>query len=186
MEHTARMAALIAEGQEALGEELAKVGATLVSGDLAQLETQLQGVSRRVFGRLVAGALAAGVAALPGEEAVCGRCGQPMRRVAGARGRHVVGLVGDFVLRRPYWHCAPCARGEAPVDAQLGLGAGTLAPALQRVVRRSGITAAFEASVAVVSESLGVPLDGEAVRRSTEGIGAVAEAELQAVITRVQ
>lgn len=162
---------------------MAPLRTTLGSGDLEQIETQLQAMSRRVLGRLVEGVLAARVAALPAKPVVCG---QPMRRVAGERARHLVGLVGDCVLHRPYWQCATCRRGEAPVDAQLGLGAGSLTPGLQRVVCRGGITEAFETSLEVVSESLGVALDGDAVRRTTEGSGAVAEAELQAAIARAQ
>lgn len=181
-----QMTELIAEAHNALEVELEQLEPTLRTGDLGQLETQLQVVSRRVLERLIEGVLAVRVAALPAEQVMCGQCGQPMRQVERARRRALVGLVGDFVMRRPYWHCAPCHHGEAPVDAQLGLGPGSLAPVLQRVVCRGGITEAFEESREVVSESLGLTLDGEAMRGTTEGIGQVADVELRTAIARAQ
>ena len=53
--------------------------------------------------------------------------------------RHLQGLVGDYTLHRAYYQCAGCGQGHAPLDARLGLGAGTLSPGLLRVASQAGL-----------------------------------------------
>jgi hypothetical protein len=106
--------------------------------------------------------------------------------VEAARARHLQGLVGEYTLRRPYWHCPPCQQGAAPLDALLGIGAGALSPGLCRVACRLGIEEAFAPAAAILDETLRVDVPTEAVRRITEGIGQVAEAEQQAAIALAQ
>jgi hypothetical protein len=55
-----------------------------------------------------------------------------------------------------------------------------------RVVWREGIEGGCAETVDRVAASVGLTLDDEGVRRMTEGRGAVAEAETQAAIARVQ
>jgi hypothetical protein len=82
-------------------------------------------------------------------------------------------------LRRPTYVCTrpDCGRGYAPLDEQLGLGAPTLTPRLARVACRAGSTTAFAEAAAHLEEELGVAVSGETVRRVSEAVGAVAEAE---------
>ena len=87
---------------------------------------------------------------------------------------------------RPYWHCAPCHQGLAPLDAVLGVGPGALSPGLSRVACRLGIEEAFAPAAEILAETLRVDVPEEAVRRITEGIGAVAEAEQQAAMAAAQ
>jgi hypothetical protein len=159
---------------------------TLVSTDLDGMEQQLQALGRRVLGPVAEQAVAAMAAAQPLAPPPCARCEQPMRLVELARVRQLQGLVGEYTLRRPYWHCAPCHQGAAPLDAVLGLGAGALSPGLCRVACRLGIEDAFAPAAAILYETLRVDVPEEAVRRITEGIGQVAEAEQQAAITQAQ
>ena len=164
----------------ALGEALP----TVLTSDLAAREQQLRAVSRHVFGAVVervATAQARGV-----ERGVCPGCGGRLHSVDPARARHLQGLVGDYTLRRAYFQCVACGQGHAPLDAQLGLGTGTLSPGLLRVVCREGIEGSFEDTAERVAEAVGVTVSDEVVRRMTEGLGAVAEAEVQAAIARVQ
>jgi hypothetical protein len=93
-----------------------------------------------------------------------------------------------MTLRRPTYVCTrtDCGRGYTPLDEQLGLGAPTLTPRLARVACRAGITVAFEDAAAHLKEELGVVVSGETVRRVSEAVGAVAEAEQQAAITQAQ
>jgi hypothetical protein len=111
-----------------------------------------------------------------------------LRLVERARGRHLHGLTGDVTLRRPTYVCTrtACGRGYAPLDDQLGLGAPTLTPRLARVACRAGSTTAFEEAAAHLEEELGVTVSGETVRRVSEAVGAVAEAEQQADIAQAQ
>jgi hypothetical protein len=57
---------------------------------------------------------------------------------------------------------------------------------LARVACRAGITAAFEDAAAHLAEERGVVVSGETVRRVSEAVGAVAEAEQQAAIAQAQ
>lgn len=161
-----------------------EVAGTLLTADLAGIEQCLQAVSRQVMGRAVEHVVA--VRAADTAAPVCGQCGRGMRCAGRARPRQLQGLVGDYQLRRPYYHCASCHTGIAPLDAPLGLDGSALSPGLSRVLCRAGIEGSFGAAVDHLAETLGVTVAEEAVRRVTEGVGAVAEAEQQAAIARAQ
>jgi hypothetical protein len=109
-----------------------------------------------------------------------------MRRADGARSRRLHGLVGDYTLRRAYYHCASCGQGQAPLDVQLGVGRGTLSPELLRVVCRAGVEEAFAEAADLVHDALGVGVSADSVERATERMGAVAEASVQEAIVRVK
>jgi hypothetical protein len=158
----------------------------LVATDLDGIEQQLQGLSRAVLGPVAEQTVAAIAAAQPSAPPRCAQCQQPMRLVEQARARHLQGLVGEYTLRRPYWHCAPCHQGAAPLDEVLGIGAGALSPGLCRVACRLGIEEAFGPGAEILYETLRVDVPKEAVRRITEGIGQVAEAEQQAAMAQAQ
>ena len=160
--------------------ELRRAGPALVAADLDGIEQQLQDLSRRVLGRVVEQTVAAIVAAQPIEPPVCAGCRRAMRPVDGARKRELQGLVGDYTLERAYFCCDGCHVGVAPLDERLGLGRGMLSPGLGRVACRVGIEEAFAPAAEVLRETLRIDVAEEAVRRITEGIGAVAEAEQQA------
>jgi hypothetical protein len=163
-------------------QALAEAGPRLVTADLDGMERQVQELGRRVLGQVVEQAVAAVAAAQPLHPPPCPQCQVPMRLVDEARARHLQGLVGEYRLVRPYWHCAPCHQGHAPLDEALGLGPGALSPGLSRVACRLGIEEAFAPAAEILDEVLQVDVPAEAVRRITEGIGQVAEAEQQAAM----
>jgi hypothetical protein len=99
-----------------------------------------------------------------------------MRRV-GRRSRQLVGLVRDVRLERGYYHCATCGVGRAPADAVWGLDGGMLTPGLARVAARDGLEAPFGQGASLVEEHLGVHLEEEVVRRVTEQLGRLADAD---------
>jgi hypothetical protein len=158
----------------------------LVTADLDGIEQQLQDLSRRVLGRVVEHTVAAIAAAQPVTRPACPQCARPLRLADPARARHLQGLVGEYTVVRPYWHCAACRRGTAPLDEHLGLGAGALSPGLSRVACRLGIEAAFAPTADALYETLRVDVPAEALRRITEGIGQVAEAEQQVAMAAAQ
>jgi hypothetical protein len=136
----------------------------------------LQPLLRRVGGALLARLAQLRLADLAGERPCCPGCGGGVRLVA-TRPRALVGLVGEVTLQRPYYHCAACKAGMAPLDEAWGLGSGGLTPELARVACRDGIEAAFGEGADLVYENLGVRLDAEAVRGISEAMYALAEAD---------
>jgi hypothetical protein len=145
--------------------------------DLGTIEAEAQQVFRQLGGVLLGGLARARVAGQARERAVCPTCGGAVRLVEGGRPRVVQGLVGEVRVRRPYYHCAVCRVGTAPLDVAWGLGRGGLSPALTRVVCRAGIEGAFAQGADLVWEHLGVRVEAEVVRRATEAVGEVAEAD---------
>ncbi|MDQ6747766.1 MAG: ISKra4 family transposase, partial [Candidatus Dormibacteraeota bacterium] len=103
-----------------------------------------------------------------------------------ARRRDLQGLVGDYTVRRPTYTCRGCGQGHAPLDAEIGLGAGALSPGLARVVCRGGIEDSFSDATDVLAETLGVQIRPDLERRTTEGMGMVAEAAQQATIAALR
>jgi hypothetical protein len=158
----------------------------LVVSDLDGIEQRLQEVGRTVFGRVVEQTVTAIAATLPSEPPHCPHCSRVMRPVAYERPRQLQGLVGDYRITRPYYVCEHCHQGYAPLDERLGLGTGAFSPGLQRVACRLGIEDSFANAADALNEALGLDVAGEAVRRVTEGIGQVAEAEAQAAMARAQ
>lgn len=178
-------ATIIDELGEMFTKALTEAGPTLFSQDLDGIEQTLQDLSRRVLGRVVEAVVTSVAARCSVQAPLCATCHQPMRLVA-LRERHLQGLVGDYTLRRPYFACSRCHTGQAPVDEQLGLGGGALSPGLARVACRLGIADSFGEAADALAETLRVEVPREAIRRITEGIGAVAEAAEQAAMARAQ
>jgi hypothetical protein len=186
MDSTHLSEVIVQELSDHFAHALVQVGPTLLTADLAGMEHQLQDLGRRVLGRVVEQTVAAVAATQPLSPPACPQCQAPMRLVDPARERHLQGLVGEYRLVRPYWHCAPCHQGAAPLDDLLGVGPGALSPGLGRVACRLGIEEAFAPAAEILYETLRVDVPDEAVRRMTEGIGQVAEAEQQASMAAAQ
>ncbi len=179
-------AAIIAELGQLFTEALRGNAAKLLTRDLDGIEQSLQEIARQVFGPVVEQIVAAIAQSYPHESPTCPKCHQPMRPIDYHRARQLVGLVGDYTLARAYFFCDACKVGRVPLDEHLGIGAGTLSPGLARVACRLGIDDSFEQATDAVLETLRVELPDEGVRRVTEGLGAVVEAEAQASIRLAQ
>jgi hypothetical protein len=95
-------------------------------------------------------------------------------------------LVGDYQLVRAYYYCDRCSEGCIPLDERLGIGAGGFSPGLARVACRLGIEKSFAEAADALGEALHMTVIDESVRRITEGIGQVAEAEQQAEVARAK
>ena len=166
---------------------LRKAGPSLAgSADLEALERQAQVIGRDVLGRVVEASIRSIAATTSVDRPNCPRCGKATRLVDSQRDRNLQGLVGDYGFSRAYYFCDDCNLGLAPLDDRLGLGPGTLSPALGRVVCWAGIQGSFEEGAAAINEALGVMVPTESTRRVTESVGAVAEQEQQAMIARAQ
>ncbi len=180
MDRSERIAAVVAEVGQVLVDGLGALAAEARGQDLGSLEVRVQRLLRRVGGRLVSVLAAWAVGEAAAATPACVRCGQPMRRV-GRRSRQLVGLVGDVRLERTYYHCAACGVGGAPADALWGLDSGMLTPGLARVAARAGLEAPFGQAASLVAEHLGVQVEEEVVRRVTEQLGRLADADQAAM-----
>jgi hypothetical protein len=178
--------AIIEELGQLFVDTLKREARKLVASDFDGIEQRLQEVGRAVFGPVVEQTVAAIAAAQTGEPPVCAKCHQKMRLVDSQRPRTLQGLVGDYRIVRPYYVCDACSEGQAPLDERLGLGAGALSPGLERVACRLGIDDSFAEAAQALEETLRIMLADEPLRRVTEGIGQVAEAEAQAAIALAQ
>jgi hypothetical protein len=183
MDRTDLSSAIIQEMQAVVGEALEAVVPEMLTVDLATLEQRVQQVGWVILGGLIERVAAGHAQGLP-RRARCPACKGVLKRRE--RPRPLVGLMGDYTLRRAYYWCAACKRGEAPLDAALGLGLGDVSPGLTRVVARAAVDATFTPAVELVQEALGATLSDETARRLAERIGAVAEAQTQAAITRAR
>jgi hypothetical protein len=70
--------------------------------------------------------------------------------------------------------------------AALGLGAGSVAPGLTRVVARATVETSFAQAGEQVQEAVGAPVSEETARRLAAHLGAVAAAQTQEAIVRAQ
>lgn len=165
---------------------LSQAGSALLEKDLDGIEQGLQDLARRVLSEVVERVVQEIAAREDASVPRCPTCHQPMRLVDRERVRQLQGLVGDYALRRPYFVCTGCPQGCAPLDARLGIGPGALSPGLARVACRLGIEDSFGEAADALPETLRVDVPREAIRRMTEGIGAVAEAEEQEAVLRAQ
>ena len=154
--------------------------------DLGSMERHLRQMLRPVMGQVVERLVALEVATGAEAPTACPACGGRMRRVDRARPRALQGLIGDYTLQRAYDCCVICGQGRVPLDERLGLGPGMLSPGLARVVCRESLDKAFAQAVDSVAEAVGVVVSAEVARQTTERVGAVAEAEVQAAMARAQ
>jgi Uncharacterised protein family (UPF0236) len=183
MDRVELSSAIIQEMQALVGAALEGALPELLSVDLATLEQRVQQVGRVLLGGLIERVAAGQAQGLP-RPVRCTSCGGRLKRRE--RTRHLVGLVGDYALRRDYYWCARCRQGAVPLDAALGLGAGSVSPGLTRVVARATVETSFAQAVEQVQEALGAQVSEETARRVAEHLGAVAEAQTQAAVARAQ
>src|SRR3972149_1335084 len=139
-------------------DSLRKAGPSLAgSADLEALERQAQVIGRDVLGRVGEASIRSIAATTSVDRPNCPHCAKATRLVD-QRDRNLQGLVGDYGFSRAYYFCDDCNLGLAPLDDRLGLGPGTLSPALGRVVCWAGIQGSFEEGAAAINAARGVVL----------------------------
>lgn len=103
---------------------------------------------------------------------MCPHCRRDARFVE-RRDKWCESLLGAIRLRRCYYHCRACCRGNVPWDRELGLGAATLTPAASEVVSLAGVQTSFAQSAEITLQKLcGLRLSESTVERVTEAAGA--------------
>jgi hypothetical protein len=99
----------------------------------------------------------------------------------GARARYqrereatVISLLGPLSFSRPYYHCAACGHGFAPLDQQLQFCAGSVSASLEELLALLGAQVdSFEAAVGVLEKLTLLHVAPNTVRAATERLGQV-------------
>lgn len=175
------LAAVLTEVQA----ELAGLVAGLIEAgtlDVATAEQTVRAGVLAIGGRVLAAGLAARGTGKDGAHQAC-RCGD-RAGFEGYRVKAVQTLVGWIDVRRAYYWCPACGRGQAPLDAILGLHRDSHSPGVRRVLGRLGAVLPFAQATATLAEVAGLQTSASTVRTVTEAIGCRREQELaQAVVT---
>ena len=178
----ARQEAFIAE----MGERFTSLVRHLTSWALSDPQT-LQTLEQMTLARikelglaLVAGlcALRASTAPVPHVPCACGSMAVYQRQ----RAATVHTLLGPIQFTRPYYLCAACHHGVAPLDQELEVAAGGISAGLAELLALLGALDPFADAVTVLEKLALVHVSATTVRNATETLGAsITAAEAQAV-----
>lgn len=137
---------------------------------LAALEQQVVRLLKELGATLLAG-LGALTSSQPPASTVACVCGQQARLLRW-RPAQVITLLGPITIHRPYYLCAECGHGQAPLDVQLQMCAGSRSAALDELLALLGATQDSFAQAANVLERLTLlHLSPNSLRDATEQLG---------------
>lgn len=122
-------------------------------------------------GQMLGEAIPAGVGhGYRGSSTRCRGCGKRMKFV-NHRPRTVTTLVREVRLRRAYYHCADCGRGEVPLDEMLSLEGSSFSPGVREAICLVDAKLPFEQGRDLLERLSAVRVDKEEGRRLAEGKG---------------
>jgi Uncharacterised protein family (UPF0236) len=137
---------------------------------LAALEQQVVRLLKELGATLLSGLGTLECSQPPASTVACA-CGQRARLLRW-RGAQVITLLGPITIERPYYLCTACGHGQAPLDQQLQICAGSRSQALDELLALLGATQASFAEAASVLERLTLlHLSPNSVRDATEELG---------------
>jgi hypothetical protein len=148
--------------------------------DLERAEGTVRDGVLAIGARLLEAGLAARGTGKAGPRRPCS-CGG-VASCEGYRPKHVQTLVGWLTVRRAYYVCAACGRGQCPLDTALGLARDSLSPGVRRLAGRFGALLPFAEAAASLVEAAQVRLSASTIRTVTEAVGARCEQALAAEI----
>lgn len=151
---------------------------TVQEGNLEQVEQAVLqaslAVGRRWLSRLLTQSSSAGPARRTG------RCGHPQRLVA-RRPKHLLTLVGEVEIRRPYYQClkeereedllVACSHGEVPWDERWGVPKRRTSPGVQKLVSYLAATMTLEETVEVFERWVPLSISGRQAPNLLQPIG---------------
>ena len=112
---------------------------------------------------------------LQGEQGHCGPridCGQGHQaEFVSYRTKQLTTVLGSVELCRAYYHCAACARGLVPTDADLDVVDTSFSPGARRLMARVGAQEPFDAGRQDLAELAGVQVQTKEVERISEQCG---------------
>ena len=139
---------------------------------LAEVEQQVLPLIKDLGATVVAG-LCGLLTATPAAPTVACACGHQARYLQ-RRPATVTTILGPITLTRPWYHCAACRHGHAPLDAHFQLCPGSRSAGLDELLALLGATQDSFAEAASVLERLTlVHVSPNTVRAATEQLGAV-------------
>jgi hypothetical protein len=112
-------------------------------------------------------------------------CGQTAR-YHDRRPKHLLTVLGPLELRRAYYHCAHCQKGQAPRDRELDVEGTQCSPGMRRMLAVVGSESSFEQGRAQLELLAGLDVTTKAVERHAESIGADIAAREQAAMQRAK
>ena len=134
-----------------------------------RLERACREVALGAMAKALAAALNADRSDEVGARAPCG-CGGTAHR-AGRRAKTFTTALGEMTLERAWYHCDACGCGFAPRDRDLGLGAGSLSPAVLRMVGSAAGEVSFATAGSLLHGLAGLNVDAKTVERHAEALG---------------
>lgn len=97
-------------------------------------------------------------------------CGQ-MAHKEGFRVKHLQTLFGEIEIRRAYYYCSSCGKGQSPQDQRWDVKGTRFSPALRRLMSRAGANGPFEQGRDDLREYAAIEVETKAVERIAEGVG---------------
>ena len=87
------------------------------------------------------------------------------------RSKTVLTVLGPVELRRPYYVCASCSKGQHPVDVELGVAGLESSPGVRRMEAVVGSEIPFAAGCEPMKLLAGLDVTAKAIERAAEDIG---------------
>lgn len=97
-------------------------------------------------------------------------CGQTSR-LEGWRNKRIQTLFGVIEVRRAYYYCSSCGKGQSPQDQRWDVKGTRFSPALRRLMSRAGANGSFEQGRNDLQEYAAIEVETKAVERIAEGVG---------------
>jgi hypothetical protein len=88
------------------------------------------------------------------------------------RAKSFLSVVGPVEVRRPYYLCSPCSKGQHPVDVELGIAGLESSPGVRRMEAMLGAEMPFVPAREPMKVLAGLEVPAKAIERAAEGIGA--------------
>ncbi len=124
--------------------------------DLGDVERQIREQTRPI----AAAVLAAALETMGNGKDVCHHrcaCGGTQRYVSD-RPKRLQTLFGPVEVKRSYYHCSNCGKGDFPLDAALGVVGTTLTPAVQEAVAWADAEMAYDRAARFLERVAGLSL----------------------------
>jgi hypothetical protein len=87
------------------------------------------------------------------------------------RSKSFLSVVGMVEVRRPYYHCAHCSKGQHPVDCELGVAGLESSPGVRRMESIVGSEMPFAPACEPMKVLAGLEVPAKAIERAAESIG---------------
>jgi hypothetical protein len=95
-------------------------------------------------------------------------------------------VVGSVEVRRPYYHCSHCLKGQHPVDGELGIAGLESSPGVRRMESMLGAEMPFVPACEPMKVLAGLEVPAKAIERAAESIGAEIDRRDQVEIDRAK